>query len=99
MLRPRTSRFLILCFILAAIAAFSFAQSVSSPTLSQFASRQFGQSLNAGPLSQPLVSTAPNLVEGREFNQPYSIAFDNTNPSAPILYVADTLNSRVLGFK
>ncbi len=40
----------------------------------------------------------PNLVEGREFYQPQGIAIDSsTNP--PGLYVADTLNNRVLGFR
>ena len=39
-----------------------------------------------------------NLVEGREFNTPYGVAVDTTmNP--PALYVADTGNNRVLGFR
>jgi uncharacterized protein (TIGR03437 family) len=40
----------------------------------------------------------PNLVEGREFEFPTSIALDTTtNP--PALYVSDTGNNRVLGFR
>lgn len=39
-----------------------------------------------------------NLVEGREFNNPLGVAVDTTqNP--PVLYVADTGNNRVLGFR
>jgi uncharacterized protein (TIGR03437 family) len=40
----------------------------------------------------------PNLVEGREFLAPQGIALDtSTNP--PALYVSDTTNNRVLGFR
>ncbi len=40
----------------------------------------------------------PNLVEGREFDVPEGLALDtSTNP--PALYVSDTVNNRVLGFK
>ena len=42
--------------------------------------------------------SAVNMVEGREFNSPLGIAVDTTqNP--PALYVADTGNNRVLGFR
>ncbi len=45
-----------------------------------------------------LTAIAPNLVEGREFNNPQAIAVDATaNP--PILYVADFGNNRVLAWK
>jgi uncharacterized protein (TIGR03437 family) len=40
-------------------------------------------------------TSAPNLVEGREMYQPSGIALD-TSASPPILYVADTQNSRIL---
>src|SRR5262245_31899251 len=48
---------------------------------------------------QLAVSTRnPNLVEGREFYGPQAVAFDNSvNP--PVLYVSDTINNRVLGWK
>jgi uncharacterized protein (TIGR03437 family) len=40
----------------------------------------------------------PNLVEGREFDQPQGVAIDNSvNP--PVLYVSDLANNRVLGWK
>jgi cytosine/adenosine deaminase-related metal-dependent hydrolase len=45
-----------------------------------------------------LTNLNPNLVEGREFYNPQGIALDlSTNP--PALYVADTGNNRVLGFR
>lgn len=40
----------------------------------------------------------PNLVEGKEFYAPQGVALDTTT-SPPGLYVADTLNNRVLGFR
>ena len=45
-----------------------------------------------------LMSRAPNLVEGREFNTPQGVAAD-TSVSPPILYVADTGNNRVLAWR
>lgn len=45
-----------------------------------------------------ITAVGPNLVEGRELNSPQSVAVD-TSVSPPILYVADTFNSRVLAWK
>lgn len=45
-----------------------------------------------------LTAIAPNLVEGREFNNPQSLALD-TSVTPPILYVADFGNNRVLVWK
>ena len=45
-----------------------------------------------------LTSTNPNLVEGRELYSPQSVALD-TSVSPPVLYVADTLNNRVLAWR
>src|SRR4051794_31389729 len=45
-----------------------------------------------------LFSANANLVEGREFLSPQGIALD-TSVTPPILYVADTLNNRVLVWK
>ena len=45
-----------------------------------------------------LTATAPNLVEGREFNNPQAIAVDGS-ASPPILYVADFGNNRILAWK
>ena len=52
------------------------------------------------PLPEPnaIPSTAPNLVEGREFTLPQGIALDlDVNP--PYLYVSDTGNHRILGWR
>ncbi|HEY6344645.1 MAG TPA: hypothetical protein VIY49_24385 [Bryobacteraceae bacterium] len=64
-------------------------------TFNNTPSREFGQTtlVLPGP-----TSNAPNLIEGREFNGPYGIAFDySQNP--PAVYVADTFNNRVLGWR
>src|SRR5580658_2556375 len=45
-----------------------------------------------------LTAIAPNLVEGREFNNPQAVAID-TSVTPPILYVADFGNNRVLAWK
>ena len=45
-----------------------------------------------------LTAGAINLVEGREFNLPQSVALD-TSANPPILYVADAGNNRVLAWK
>ncbi|MGD0131091.1 MAG: hypothetical protein ABSE57_03550 [Bryobacteraceae bacterium] len=45
-----------------------------------------------------LTAIAPNLVEGREFNNPQAVALD-TSVTPPILYVADLGNNRVLAWK
>ena len=57
-------------------------------------SRVFGNS----SLRIPLVSSAPNLVEGRELNGPQTVALD-TSVTPPILYEAETGNNRVLAFR
>ena len=44
----------------------------------------------------PIATTAPNYVEGREFNSPQAVAVDE---SSGYLYVADTGNNRVLAFR
>jgi uncharacterized protein (TIGR03437 family) len=76
--------------ILLAVAAPLAAQ----VTFNNTPSREFGQSTLALPGP---TSNAPNLIEGREFNGPYGIAFDySQNP--PAVYVADTFNNRVLGW-
>jgi uncharacterized protein (TIGR03437 family) len=51
-----------------------------------------------GKNSTTLSSIAPNLVEGREFLTPESVAIDPTT-SPPSLYVSDTGNNRILGFR
>ena len=69
-------------------AATAFAQI----TLNSVPSRSVGSpALN-------ITSLSPNLVEGREFYLPQSVAVD-TSVSPPILYVSDTDNNRVLAWK
>lgn len=45
-----------------------------------------------------LTSSSPNLVDARDLNAPEAVAID-TSASPHILYVADTGNSRVLGWR
>lgn len=45
-----------------------------------------------------LATSSPNLVEGREFNSPQGIVVD-TAANPPTLFVADTANNRVLGWR
>jgi uncharacterized protein (TIGR03437 family) len=67
----------------------------AQPTFNQVPSRIIGQ-----PVLQQttLTAIAPNLVEGRELNNPQAVAVD-TSASPPIVYVADTSNNRVLAWK
>jgi len=53
-----------------------------------------------GTAGNPLTfdSFGPNVVEGREMAQPLGIALDNSI-SQPNVYIADTSNNRVLGYK
>ncbi len=44
------------------------------------------------------VTSAPNLVEGREVSNPNAVALD-TSVTPPILYVSDSFNNRVLAFR
>jgi uncharacterized protein (TIGR03437 family) len=70
----------------------SEAQTIFNPIPSRIA----GQAL----LQQQglLTAIAPNLVEGREFNNPQAVAID-TSATPPILYVADFGNNRVLAWR
>jgi uncharacterized protein (TIGR03437 family) len=83
----------LLCSALVATGHTVAAQTQFNP----FPSRMVGQ-----PKLQQIPSTvtavAPNLVEGRELQGPQAIAVD-TSVTPPIVYVADTFNSRVLAWK
>ena len=81
-------------FLSSATAADSQTQTtpVTPVTLNGSPSRQIGQ-----PLLIPKTGN-PNLVEGRELWSPTGIAFDFA-ASPPYVYVADTLNNRVLAWK
>src|SRR5579863_3956367 len=55
-----------------------------------------------GTAANPLLfdSQGPNVVEGRELQGPEGVALDTTSSAtAPIVYVADTVNNRVLAFQ
>jgi uncharacterized protein (TIGR03437 family) len=64
----------------------------SQITLNPVASRAIGQ-----PNLVPETAN-PNWVDGREFFQPEGIALD-TSASPPIVYVADTVNNRIMAWK
>jgi uncharacterized protein (TIGR03437 family) len=76
----------------AALAVFSATAVYSQIPLNPTPSRVVGQVQLTGS------SNSPNLVEGRELYSPQGLALD-TSVTPPILYVADTLNNRVLGWK
>lgn len=67
-------------------------ESFAQITLNPVPTRAIGQD------SVQITNLNPNLVEGREFDLPEGVALDlSTTP--PALYVSDTANNRVLGFK
>jgi uncharacterized protein (TIGR03437 family) len=68
------------------------ANSFAQITLNPVPTRAIGQN------SLQITSLNPNLVEGREFQTPEGIALD-TSTGAPGLYVSDSGNNRVLGFR
>jgi uncharacterized protein (TIGR03437 family) len=51
-----------------------------------------------GQLSTTVSSLNPNLVEGRELAAPESVVVDTSSNPSP-LYIADTGNNRILGFR
>jgi uncharacterized protein (TIGR03437 family) len=80
-----TFPFLISCLTILPLA-------VAQVTLNPVPTRAIGQT------SLQLTNFNPNLVEGRELLSPQGVALDlTTNP--PGLYVTDTGNNRVLGFR
>jgi uncharacterized protein (TIGR03437 family) len=78
--------------LLLSLFCFTSAVSAQPVALNTAPSRVIGQD------SLAITSVSPNLVEGREFYQPQSVALDRSS-STPGIYVADTLNNRVLGFR
>lgn len=76
----------------AALLLFLAWNAAAQITLNPTPTRVIGQN------STTLSSFGPNLVEGREFLTPESVAIDSTaSPAA--LYVSDTGNNRILGFR
>ena len=79
------------------LALFCASAAFAQITLNTVPTRQVGQpQLLANPFSIP--NANPNLVEGREFYLPNSVALD-TSVSPAILYVSDTRNNRILAWK
>src|SRR5690242_17683812 len=62
-----------------------------SPIINDLPSREFGHA----KLTNPVTTASPNLVEGREFSAPLSVAFA---PGGGPIYVADTNNNGVLAW-
>ncbi len=82
--------------LITAAACSCISATYAQVTLNPSATRAIG----AARLEQlgSITNIQPNLVEGHELNGPQGIALDlSVNP--PHLYVADTLNNRVLGWK
>jgi uncharacterized protein (TIGR03437 family) len=79
-------------FSVAAIAVLSAIAAFSQIPLNPTPSRVVGQALLQS------TSITPNLVEGRELYNPQGIAID-TSVTPPAIYVSDTGNNRVLGWK
>src|ERR1700694_3709400 len=66
-------------------------------TLNTVPTREIGQpQLLSNPFAIP--NANPNLVEGREFYNPTGVALD-TSGTPPRIYVADTINNRILAWK
>jgi uncharacterized protein (TIGR03437 family) len=70
-----------------------FSQTTSSNPFNQLPTRIIGQ-----PRITPVTNGNPNYVQGAEMFEPLSVAVD-TSVSPAIVYVADSLNNRVLAYK
>ena len=66
--------------------------------LNPLPSRLLGRPITPLMEQSSTYSANPNLVEGRELYEPLGIAIDNSG-AKPGIYVADTGNNRVLGWK
>jgi uncharacterized protein (TIGR03437 family) len=74
------------------------AASLAAPLFGAQTDAVLGRVIGQTSLSSIVQSAAPNLIEGREFNSPQSAALD-LSATPPILYVSDTGNNRVLGWR
>lgn len=80
----------VICLALCALSWSATAQTV----FNTLPTRAFGPAR----LTNPVTAASPNSVDGRDLNAPTATALDRSaNP--PILYVVDTNNNRVLGWK
>ena len=82
------------------LGVFFLASCLSAQSLFVKPVKVFGDPNFIGTAANPLAfdSYGPNVVEGRELNQPLGVALD-TSASPPNVYIADTANNRVLAFK
>jgi uncharacterized protein (TIGR03437 family) len=72
--------------------------SAQTAAINTLPSREVGHPTMARPNPLNISNRNPNLVEGREMFFPTAMALD-TSATPPILYVADTGNSRVMAWK
>ena len=81
--------------LLAAFASLSYGQALFQKPV-----KVLGDPAYIGTASAPnlIEGNGPNVVEGRELSGPAAIALDNS-VSPPIVYIADSGNNRVLGYK
>lgn len=96
----KSYRHLLITITLASCIPVTYAQ-VACPASGNFVclNPSATRALGAARLEQlaTLTNLQPNLVEGRELNSPEAVALDlNSNPIH--LYIADTLNNRILGW-
>jgi sugar lactone lactonase YvrE len=81
-----------------ALSLLCVAAGLSQITLNQAPSRTVGHPKTPTPEQLAVASNNPDLIEGRELFQPSGLALDTTT-TPPIIYVSDTWNNRVLGWK
>ncbi len=93
--RESMRRALILTGILVVSSSLILAQALFQKPV-----KVIGDSDFIGTAANPLAyhTIGPNWVEGRELQKPSGIALDNS-VSPPILYIADSGNNRVLGYR
>lgn len=87
--------FYLFCGLVAAFGAPAAAQAINPLPARVFG--QYGVPKSASELVSP-ASTAPNLLEGRELLSPSGVAVDASSSPA-MIYVVDSGNNRVLGWK
>jgi uncharacterized protein (TIGR03437 family) len=89
----------IICIVFALLAGFG-GNIAAQGQIGALPGRIWGQLARPANVASYLspVSANPNLVEGREFYSPQGVAVD-TSASTPALYVADSQNNRILGWK
>jgi uncharacterized protein (TIGR03437 family) len=89
-----TTRVLVLCLAIGLAPVHRLSAQQTAAPFGAVPARIVGQA----SLDSVQYSTSPNLVEGKEFWSPAGIALDKSL-SQPGLYVSDTLNNRVLGWR